>query len=1063
MRRLTCWLFLLLLFLSLIPVSNSIDVTSQIEADAHAYRNANQRQLIHLGNGNMAVVYTKADKDITVKFSYDQGATWVSERDSGIDGYRPVGAIDSDGEIHICYDYGNVYHVIYNYTTNTWGSPSNLGDGSSAKIAVDSNDNVHLISSYLVDPDYYLVYNKYTASSSSWSGDTILDTNMGGHSFDIAVDSSDNIHVVYHNETRIKYREYTTGWGAVVNITSDDAYNSYSPTLCINSSDVVHVAFHGTYSGQTKYQIRYTNNSGGSWNSIVNVTTSLFNQHASISIDSNDTLHLGWQGYPGVADDHRVVYASKTSSGSWSSISNLVTGIDDSGDISVGLSYARYPVVDSIAWGIPREGYALVYDGYSSGHSRDYYANVLWNVTLLATTSSASSIGYTTTTLNGVLTTGVNATCGFVLGNTTGVSGSSYWKNVTSTGKYNTSDSFSYDLTSLTSGKRYYFKAWANDGFTFNISTVEQTFDTLPEPPTGLTVSSYNDTQIVLTWTKGYNDTVIVRNTTRYPINHSDGTEVYNGSLETYTDTGLTPSTRYYYRAWNYVDAWGYTVLNTSTNQYTEPQEPQNVTSETTIVGGSSMNINISWNNGTGATQAVVRRSYTSQPTAPTDGTEVYNSSTNNYTVDTGITQPAYYTVFSYNTTTGLFSPGVTVDWYVVWISAYNETNGDPITGYSVFFSNPTGEETYQEDSCSNPHLVNVSDIPTGEDILLQVSANNYDTRLYYMDITVTGIYYINAYLNPTNESETYYIKVVGPQGEYGQDPPIEDAKVVIKRYVNETVGYENVTILFTDANGQAAVSLIPGTIYFVEISKTNYETELTSFQPREIVFAEDAIYTFRLIPTGSNILPGYDHFWDDVTFTGSMELNTGVNWTGNITISYSDSNLSTTNTQLKLMEMDGETLTFIGWFNTTGSNSWSHTFTGINSTRVHVGILYFNNTANYEVSSPVSITILNGEIYNSNVVKFNMQDRFENLFGPLPFDVIGIIGVGLGLIFLVSFGPYNTGLGIMMCGISMGIVHAIAIMWCDVGLSEASILLVPVIIVIAGVYMFTKDPQGHL
>jgi len=399
-----------------------------------------------------------------------------------------------------------------------------------------------------------------------------------------------------------------------------------------------------------------------------------------------------------------------------------------------------------------------------------------------------------------------------------------------------------------------------------------------------------------------------------------------------------------------------------------------------------------------------------------------------------------------------------------VFINCYNETDGSAISGYDVFFTNPSGTVTYEATGCTNQHPVNISDVPTGDNVLLQVSADNYRTRIYYLDIdSIDSEVIINTYLPPTNTSNAYYINVVGPQGEYGQDPPIEDAKVTIKKYINDTVEYENVSVLYTDANGRADVYLVPDTIYFAEITKSGYDTELVTFQPREIVFADDLVFTFRLIPTGANILPGYDHFWDDITFTGSMELNTGVNWTGNITISYSDSNLSTTNTQLKLMEMDGETLTFIGWFNTTGSNSWSHTFTGINSTRVHVGILWFNNTANYEVSSPVSITILNGEIYNSNVVKFNMQDRFENLFGPLPFDVIGIIGAAFGIVFLVSFGPYNTGLGIMMCGISMGIVHAIGIMWCNAGLTESSILLVPVIIVIAGVYMFTKDPQGHL
>ena len=667
-------------------------------------------------------------------------------------------------------------------------------------------------------------------------------------------------------------------------------------------------------------------------------------------------------------------------------------------------------------------------ENYMSNECSRIYLNVTYTPELDVTTDAASSIEETTVTLSGSATGADGMTCGFWY-NTSTTSSSDYGNNVTVTGTFDNSETFTEDITGLTSGDYYYYRAWSSKaGIGFFSDSSEQYFLTKPNAPDNLTitayqnqlnlswdnattgdvtqntivrykttgyptsvtdgthlyngtsntttlgyytpgttyyfslwtyitasgsptlnqhsdssensnleapthpvnlaVSSYNDTRIVLTWTKGDDDTVIVRNTTAYPDNATDGTEVYNGSLETYTDTGLTPSTTYYYRAWNW-NGTNYSVWYTNVTQTTEPEPPQNVDSETTIVDGSSMNINVSWDIGQGANRTIVRRSYTSQPTTPTSGTEIYNS-TGSYHIDTGITQPAYYTVFSYNTTTGLFSPGVTVDWYVVWISAYNETNGNALSSYSVFFTNEDGTDTYSEDSCSNPHLVNVSDIPTGDDIALQVNATGYKTRVYYLDIEVTGVYYIDCYLSPSNTSELYLLQVLDELSN-----PLSDVKIKISRYINDSVGYEDVSIEYTDGNGQVTVYLTPEVFYKFNLTKTGYKDQIANWVPSDQLLTHTFVLEFEdEEPTEPN------NPVEDISFTFERSGTT-------LYVNYTDSMQETINTTVYVYGTNITTAveTLLHTDTRTGENSFSFTVTDINSSHSFKAILYYNHS----------------------------------------------------------------------------------------------------------------------
>ena len=95
--------------------------------------------------------------------------------------------------------------------------------------------------------------------------------------------------------------------------------------------------------------------------------------------------------------------------------------------------------------------------------------------------------------------------------------------------------------------------------------------------PTSFTASTWNRTAINLTWVNcadGYDATVLVVNESGwsgYPINVSNGTELYNGTNQTYNHTNLYNSTTYYYTIWG----WNNTEKNYSVANETDSATTQ--------------------------------------------------------------------------------------------------------------------------------------------------------------------------------------------------------------------------------------------------------------------------------------------------------------------------------------------------------------------------------------------------------------------------------------------------------------------------------------------------------
>lgn len=148
---------------------------------------------------------------------------------------------------------------------------------------------------------------------------------------------------------------------------------------------------------------------------------------------------------------------------------------------------------------------------------------------------------------------------GVEYGNTSG----SYASNNHTHGTYPVG-AYTIELSSLNSGLLYYYRGYATNTWGTGYGG-EQTFLTKPIEPNTFVCSTINSTAISYTWVKGTGATYtyIRYKDGSYPNNIADGTESYNGTGTSNTQSGLTDAHTYYFRAWSWTS-------NTTLSQYSD-------------------------------------------------------------------------------------------------------------------------------------------------------------------------------------------------------------------------------------------------------------------------------------------------------------------------------------------------------------------------------------------------------------------------------------------------------------------------------------------------------------
>jgi hypothetical protein len=128
----------------------------------------------------------------------------------------------------------------------TWTS----GTSEYPAIAVDSSGNLHVVWYDLTPGNYEIYYKKSANGGSTWTASQRITWTPGGSVWPaIAVDSSDDLHVVWGDHTpgnyEIYYKKSTDGgstWTASQRITWTSG-DSGLPAIAVDSSGNVHVAW----------------------------------------------------------------------------------------------------------------------------------------------------------------------------------------------------------------------------------------------------------------------------------------------------------------------------------------------------------------------------------------------------------------------------------------------------------------------------------------------------------------------------------------------------------------------------------------------------------------------------------------------------------------------------------------------------------------------------------------------------------------------------------------------------------------------------------------------------
>ncbi len=250
-------------------------------------------------------------------------------------------------------------------------------------IAIDSNDNVHVVWAgfgWGVNFDFPNIQYRMRTPSGGWQaqeGITDVDANQDMPS--IAIDSKDNVHVVWAgpgwgvntDDRNIQYRMRTAdGWQAQEGLTDID-YDQFYPCMAIDSKDNVHLVWNGwgwgTYPDFSNIQYRMRTSNG--WQAQEEVTDKDFDQDiASIAMDSKDNVHvvwdgLGWGNNPNVDN---IQYRMRTSDG-WQAREGLTDLPFAYGQNFPILIWAMHPTSSTVRTNVPESGYALVYSGQDEG------------------------------------------------------------------------------------------------------------------------------------------------------------------------------------------------------------------------------------------------------------------------------------------------------------------------------------------------------------------------------------------------------------------------------------------------------------------------------------------------------------------------------------------------------------------------------------------------------------------------------------------------------------------------------------------------------------------------
>lgn len=254
---------------------------------------------------------TPGNFEIFYKMSTNGGASWINKRLtwSPGDSFCPILAMDTSGTLHLVWsDWTPIQEEIF-YKKSTDGGASwmtkrlswNPGSSYRPVIAVDSSDNIHVFWHDQSPGNYEILYKKSTDGGVSWitkrltwnSGDSWVPV--------IAIDSLDTIHMVWNDVSpgnyEIFYKKSTDeGMTWTTKRLTWNYGGSWDPAISVDSLDAVHIVWHDWTPSNAELYYKQSADGGASWSSSARILwNSGISIHPDMAVDSNDNLHIIWQ------------------------------------------------------------------------------------------------------------------------------------------------------------------------------------------------------------------------------------------------------------------------------------------------------------------------------------------------------------------------------------------------------------------------------------------------------------------------------------------------------------------------------------------------------------------------------------------------------------------------------------------------------------------------------------------------------------------------------------------------------------------------------------------------
>ncbi|MEW5956180.1 MAG: hypothetical protein AB1801_00530 [Chloroflexota bacterium] len=223
-----------------------------------------------------------------LKYAKNITGTWVI---TTIDSLGSVGmendlTVDSNNNIHISHFQWNGARLRYSSNeSGIWATTEVITDAGwdRTSIAADSNNHTHIVyRDFSTTRIYYA-----TNLSGIW---VITDTEVGGSSPAIALDSNDKVHLSYSSGSELKYATNVSGSWVTVTITSGVTAGRHH-SIAVGPQSKVHLSFYDSVEGD----LQYANNVTGSWVIYPVDSQGDVGRSNSIAIDSLGFIHISYR------------------------------------------------------------------------------------------------------------------------------------------------------------------------------------------------------------------------------------------------------------------------------------------------------------------------------------------------------------------------------------------------------------------------------------------------------------------------------------------------------------------------------------------------------------------------------------------------------------------------------------------------------------------------------------------------------------------------------------------------------------------------------------------------